>query len=239
MKLPSLREMLEAGVHYGHTRGHSQPGSRSFIFTLRDNVYVIDLEKTTKKLQEAIEFLNNLAEEDKIILFVGTKKQSKELLEKIAKFFNMPYITNRWTGGMLTNFETLLLNLKRLEELDKYIESEDFEKLTKKQKNRFKENSQRLHQILDGVKGLKRLPDAIFIVDPAKENIALQEANKLNIPVIALCDTNSDPSKIDYPIFANDDSQKSLSLILNAILNNLTSKVKKTSEKKNAKSRAN
>ncbi len=229
MPMPSLTELLEAGAHYGHKKERSYPRAKKFTYTIRDSIYVIDLEKTIAHLKLALDWLQQATHSGKIILFVGTKRQAKEAVKKTAQNLKMPYIVAHWLGGTLTNFETINKSLKKLSELDELIKSEDFAKYTKKERKRIEEKRIKLNALFEGLKNLSKLPDILFVVDTAKENVAVLEARRMNIPIVGICDTNANPDLIDYPIPANDDSEKSIKLILGKIEEGL--KVKKTEEK--------
>lgn len=215
--MPTLVELLEAGVQFGHKKHKSHPKAKEYIFTLREGVYVIDLEKTVEYLERALDFLKHEINLGKTILFVGTKRQAKEKTKELAESLGMPYVTHRWLGGTLTNFETLNRSLKTLEKLTEQIKSSDFESLTKKEKKVIKDKLAKLELMFGGVKDMKKLPDILFIVDGKGEEIAVKEAKAMGIPCVAICDTDIDPSKIDYPIPANDDAPKSLNLILDIV----------------------
>lgn len=215
--MPTLTDLLEAGAHFGHKKEKSFPRAKQFTYTIRDNIYVINLEKTLEQLKKAIEYLQKEINSGKTILFVGTKPQAKQVVKKIATNLNMPYMVERWPGGMLTNFETIRRSLKTLTDLEEQIKSEDFLLFTKKERKRIEEKQAKLNLIFEGIKDLKKLPDVLFIVDTVRENIAVREAKTLNIPLVGICDTNANPDLIDIPIPANDDSENSIKLILGKI----------------------
>ena len=232
MKVPSLSEMLEAGVYFGHKKERSHPRAKSFIYTLRNGVYVINLEMTQELLAEALKFLEKTASEGKTILFVGTKPQAKELIKKTAEELQMPYVTFRWLGGTLTNFETIKKNIDSLKKLEEEVSSEEFKKLTKKEKALKQEKLDKMHKVLDGISSLKKLPDALFIIDTNHERIAVSEARKKEIPTVGICDTNSNPDIIDYPIPSNDDAVSAIEMILKLVADAIKSGlVKKKPEK--------
>lgn len=211
--MPTLTELLEAGAHFGHKKERSYPKAKKFTYTIRDNVYVIDLEQTVKRLDEAINYLKAQIENGKIILFVGTKRQAKIYVKKLAQNLNMPYVVERWLGGMLTNFETVYKSLKKLEKLEELMKSEDFNKYTKKERRVIEEKQIKLSAIFEGLRNFNKLPDGLFVVDSANEKVAVLEARKINIPIVGICDTNANPDLINYPIPANDDSEKTIKLI--------------------------
>lgn len=215
--MPTLVELLDAGAHFGHKKEKSFPRAKQFTYVIRDNIYVIDLEKTLEQLKKAIEFLKKSCDLGKTILFVATKPQAKKATKKLALDLHMPYMVERWPGGMLTNFETVRRSLKMLSDLEEKISSPDFEHFTKKERKRIEEKKLKLESVFSGIKDMKTLPDILFIVDTAKENVAVREAQKTAIPIVGICDTNANPDLIDIPIPANDDSQKTIELILTKI----------------------
>jgi len=215
--MPTLIELLDAGAHFGHKKERSHPKAKDFIFTLREGIHVIDLDKTREGLEKALEFLKKQIIFGKTILFVGTKKQAQSLTQKVAEAANMPYINQRWLGGTLTNFATIRKNITQLESLEAKTKSPDFEVLTKKEKKVITDKIERLSKIFGGVRNMKNLPDAIFVIDAAKEKLALEEGNRMEIPIVAICDTDANPDKITYPIPANDDAPKTLSLLMSLV----------------------
>lgn len=224
MSMPSLRELLEVGAHIGHLRGKSHPGANSFVFTIKDGLMVIDLEKTSAKLSEAIEVLKKWREEGKIILFVGTKPQAKAIVAAVASLLGYPYITERWLGGLLTNFETVKKSLTVLEDLEKKVNDPNFVDLPKREQRRIAERHQKMLGTLEGIANLTKLPDALFVVDAAGESIAVSEANRLGIPVVAILDTRADPSKVAHAIPLNDDSKRAVELVMGVIRDELMGK---------------
>lgn len=213
----TLTDLLEAGAHFGHKKERSYPKAKEFTYTIRDNVYVIDLEKTIEGITKTNEYLQRILKEGKTVLFVGTKRQAKTAVEGLAKSLRMPYVVNKWLGGMLTNFETITRSLKKMIELESLTKSPEFEKYTKKERRQIEEKLVKLQSTFGGLGDLKKVPDALFIVDAKKELVALTEARKMNIPVIAICDTDSNPDLIDIAIPANDDSEKTIKIILESI----------------------
>lgn len=209
----TVKQLLEAGVHFGHHTNRWNPKMARFIFTDRNKVYIIDLEKTLVHLKAAGEFLGGVAEKGGTILFVGTKRQAQQAIFDIAQRTEMPYVHQRWLGGMLTNFETVRKSVARLEQIEKMEAEGTYQFLTKKEVMALKTQREKLLKVLIGVRHLKRLPDVVFVVDPKQEEIAVREARKLNIPVVAIIDTNCDPDVIDYPIPGNDDAIRSVKLI--------------------------
>ncbi len=213
MSVISMKQLLEAGVHFGHQTRRWNPKMKKFIFTERSGIYIIDLQKTVKKLEEAYFFLRDVAAEDKSVLFVGTKKQAQESIESEAKRCGQYYVSNRWLGGMLTNFKTIRSRVAKLNEIDKLEETGDINLLPKKEIINLMAEKEKLEKNLGGIRDMTSLPGAIFIVDPRKERIAVSEAKTLGIPIIAIVDTHCDPDEIDYPIPGNDDAIRAVKLI--------------------------
>lgn len=214
MAVVSMKQLLEAGVHFGHQTRRWNPKMAKYIFTERNGIYIIDLQKTVKKVDEAYDFLRDVAAEGKTVLFVGTKKQAQMTIKEEAERCNMFYVNERWLGGMMTNFKTIQLRVKRLLELERMEEEGDFALLPKKEVIGLRREMSRLEKYLNGIKNMKGLPGAIVIVDPKKERIAVAEARKLNIPIVATVDTNCDPDEVDYPIPANDDAIRAVKLLV-------------------------
>ncbi len=233
----ALQELLEAGVHFGHQTKRWNPKMKPFIFTSRNGIYIIDLQKTVNSLEKACQKIKELMENGKDILFVGTKKQAKEVIKEEALRCGMPYVTERWLGGMMTNFQTIRRNIKRLKDLERMKEDGTFDKLTKKEASGLQREIEKLENVLGGIKNVVKLPGAIFVVDSKKEKIAVAEANKLKIPVIAIIDTNSDPDVIDYPIAGNDDAVKSIKIITHEIINAVLESQHKLLEEKEEESK--
>lgn len=214
MSVTSLQELLEAGVHFGHQTRRWNPKMKRFIFAKRNNIYIIDLKKTQNMLDEAFSYVAKAAGSGGSVLFVGTKRQCQEIIKAEADRCGMFHVTERWMGGMLTNFRTIQQNITRLKMLEEMEQSEDgYGNRTKKEILMIKRECEKLNRLLSGIKGMSTLPAAVFIIDTKKERIAVAEANKLNIPVIALVDTNCDPDLIKWPIPANDDASRSIHLI--------------------------
>ena len=208
-----MKQLLEAGVHFGHQTRRWNPKMAKYIFTERNGIYIIDLQKTVKKVEEAYNFMRDVAMSGEKILFVGTKKQAQEAMQEEAQRANMFYVNERWLGGMLTNFQTIQKRIDRLRVLEKMEADGTFEVLPKKEVLSLKHEMSRLDKFLGGIKDMKGLPGALFVVDPRKERIAILEARKLGIPVVAIIDTNCDPDEIDYPIPGNDDAIRAVKLI--------------------------
>ena len=213
----TMKQLLEAGVHFGHQTRRWNPKMKPYIFTERNNIYIIDLQKTVELTEKAYRFVKEIAQEGKTLLFVGTKKQAQEAIQQEALRCGMFYVNQRWLGGMLTNFSTIRRSIKRLATIDKMESDGTFDKLTKKERLLLSRERDRLRLVFGGIEDMTRLPGALFVVDIKKEDIAVQEAHILGIPVIAIVDTNSDPSQVDYPIPANDDSNKTIELIATVI----------------------
>jgi small subunit ribosomal protein S2 len=213
MPVATRRELLEAGVHFGHQTRRWNPKMRRYIFGERSGIYIIDLEKTLSGLQRAYEFLMDIGRRSGVVLFVGTKKQAQETILEQAGRVNMPHVTTRWLGGMLTNFQTMHTRLKRLKELREMERSGAFEFLPKKEVLKLRHEKEKLDRNLSGLQDMERLPDTIFVIDTKREHIAVKEARKLGIPVIAIVDTNCDPDEVDYVIPGNDDAIRACALI--------------------------
>ncbi len=212
-----MKQLLEAGVHFGHQTRRWNPKMAQYIYTERNGIYIIDLQKTVKKLNEAYAFARDIAAEGKDILFVGTKKQAQDSIKEEAERCSMPYVNARWLGGMLTNFTTIRRRIARLSQLRKMEEDGTFDLLPKKEVIKLRLEIEKLEKFLGGIKDMNRLPGALFIVDPRKERIAVQEAKKLGIPIIAIVDTNCDPDEIDAVIPGNDDAIRAVKLISSTI----------------------
>ncbi len=212
-----MKELLEAGVHFGHQTKRWNPKMKPYIFDERNNIYVIDLQKTVKKFKEADDFLSDVISNNGTILFVGTKKQARDSIREEALRCDMYYVNQRWLGGTLTNFATIQKSTKKLRRIEQMQEEGEFSLLPKKEALKMERGRQRLEKFLGGIKHMKSLPDAVFIVDPKKEKIAVHEAKKLSIPVIAIVDTNCDPDPIDFVIPGNDDAIRAIKLFTSRI----------------------
>jgi small subunit ribosomal protein S2 len=213
MSRVSLETLLAAGSHFGHLTRRWNPKMKEFIFMEKNGIHILDLKKTQDKIDKACDAVKKIVEEGEDVLFVGTKKQSKEIIRTEAQRCNMFYITDRWLGGTLTNFGTIRKSVKHMKNLDKMGSDGTYDKITKKEILHIEREKGKMKKVLDGIEEMKKLPGAVFIVDTKKEQIAVNEARKLNIPIIAIVDTNSDPTIIDYPIPANDDAARSISII--------------------------
>ena len=217
MPVVSMKQLLEAGVHFGHQTRRWNPKMAQYIFTERNGIYIIDLQKTVKKLEEAYLFVRDAAADGSDVLFVGTKKQAQDSVKEEAIRCGMPYVNARWLGGMLTNFNTIKRRIKRLEQLKKMEADGTFDLLPKKEVIKLKLEIETLEKFMGGIVNMKKQPAAMFIVDPRKERIAVQEAHKLGIPIVAIVDTNCDPDEIDYVIPGNDDAIRAVRLIAGAM----------------------
>ena len=217
MAVIGMKQLLEAGVHFGHQTRRWNPKMASYIFTQRNGIYILDLQKTVKKMDEAYNFIRNTVFEGQDILFVGTKKQAQESIETEAKRCAMHYVNQRWLGGMLTNYKTIRKRIERLHLLDSMESNGTFEVLPKKEVIKLKLEKEKLEKNLSGIKSMNKLPGAIFIIDPKKERIGILEARKLKIPIVAIVDTNCDPDEVDYIIPGNDDAIRAIKLITSKI----------------------
>lgn len=219
MAVVAMKQLLEAGVHFGHQTRRWDPKMAEYIFQARNGIHIIDLQKTSKKIDEAYAFLKEQVEEGKTVLFVGTKKQAQECVKEAAEKSGMYYIDQRWLGGMLTNFETIRARVQRLKDLEKMQEDGTFDVLPKKEVILLKKEMEKLEKNLGGIKEMEEIPGVIFLVDPKKEHIAVLEAKKLGIPVIGLVDTNCNPEEVDYAIPGNDDAIRAVKLITDVMAN--------------------
>lgn len=217
MSVISMKRLLEAGVHFGHQTRRWNPKMKKFIFTERNGIYIIDLQKTVKKMDEAYNYVRDIAADGGQVLFVGTKKQAQEAIETEAKRCGQPFVSQRWLGGMLTNFKTIKSRIGRLRELEAMEEDGTFDLLPKKEVSKLKHEQEKLEKFLGGIKDMEKIPAAIFVIDPKKEKIAVNEAHILNIPVISVVDTNCDPDEVDLPIPGNDDAIRAVKLLTGKI----------------------
>ena len=219
MAVVAMKQLLEAGVHFGHQTRRWDPKMAEYIFQARNGIHIIDLQKTSKKIDEAYAFLKEQVEEGKTVLFVGTKKQAQECVKDAAEKSGMYYVDQRWLGGLLTNFDTIRTRVQRLKDLEKMQEDGTFEVLPKKEVILLKKEMEKLERNLGGIKDMEEIPGVIFLVDPKKEHIAVLEAKKLGIPVIGLVDTNCNPEEVDYAIPGNDDAIRAVKLITDVMAN--------------------
>ncbi len=215
----SMKQLLEAGVHFGHQTRRWNPKMAEYIFTERNGIYIIDLQKTVKKLEEAYMFVRDVAAEGGTVLFVGTKKQAQDSIKEEAERIGMYFVNARWLGGMMTNFKTIRKRVQRLQQLRTMAEDGTFDALTKKEVAKFRGEIEKLEKFLGGIEGMDKLPSVLFVVDPKKEKIAVAEARTLGIPVVAIVDTNCDPDEVDYVIPGNDDAIRAVKLIAETIAN--------------------
>jgi small subunit ribosomal protein S2 len=219
MAVVAMKQLLEAGVHFGHQTKRWDPKMAEYIYQARNGIHIIDLQKTSKKIDEAYNFIKEVAEDGKDILFVGTKKQAQECVKEAAIKSNMFYVDQRWLGGMLTNFKTIRKRIERLNKLEEMEQDGTFEVLPKKEVAALKNEMEKLEKNLGGIKDMTRMPGAMFVVDPKNERIAVLEAKKLNIPIVGLVDTNCNPEDVDYPIPGNDDAIRAVKLITDVMAN--------------------
>ena len=219
MTIVSMNYLLEAGVHFGHQRRRWNPKMKEYIYTTRDDIYIIDLQKTVKKLEEAYEAMKEIAQNGGTVLFVGTKKQAQEAAEESATRTNMYFVNERWLGGTLTNFKTIRSRIRRMEEIEKMEQEGIFEMLPKKEVIKIKKEYDKLNKNLRGIRDMKKMPQALVIVDPRKEEIAIKEAHILGIPVFGIVDTNCDPDMVDYVIPGNDDAVRAVKLLIGVLTN--------------------
>ncbi|MFY0600042.1 MAG: 30S ribosomal protein S2 [Cyclobacteriaceae bacterium] len=217
MQKIEYKDLLDAGVHFGHLTRKWNPQMAPYIFMEKNGIHIIDLNKTISELETAASALQAVVKSGRKVMFVATKKQAKETVENVAKSLNMPYVTERWLGGMLTNFATIRKSLKKMAGMEKLMKDEAFLNLAKRERLMITREKEKLERVLGGIADLNRLPAALFVIDIKREHIAISEAQKLNIPVFALVDTNSDPTQVDYPIPGNDDAFKAINLITNYI----------------------
>ncbi|KPU28188.1 30S ribosomal protein S2 [Caloranaerobacter sp. TR13] len=219
MAVITMKQLLEAGVHFGHQTRRWNPKMAEYIFTERNGIYIIDLQKTVGKIEEAYKFIKEIVENGGQVLFVGTKKQAQESIKQEASRCGMHYVNQRWLGGMLTNYKTIKKRVDRLHELKRMEEEGTFDVLPKKEVIKLRHEAERLEKFLGGIKNMKGLPDVLFVVDPRKEKIAVKEARTLGIPVVAIVDTNCDPDEVDYVIPGNDDAIRAVKLLTQTIAN--------------------
>ena len=217
MSVISMKQLLEAGVHFGHQTRRWNPKMKKYIFTERNGIYIIDLQKTVKMVEQAYFFVRDAVMEGKTVLFVGTKKQAQESVEQEAQRCGMFYVSHRWLGGTLTNFKTIRSRIRRMERIEKMEESGEFNLLPKKEVIKLRHEYEKLQKNLGGIRNMKELPGVVFVVDPRKEHIAVAEARALNIPIVGIVDTNCDPDEIDYVIPGNDDAIRAVKLLASKI----------------------
>ena len=226
------KALIEARVHIGHLLAKWHPKASPFIFGKINGFHIIDINKSITHLQEATQEIARIVKEGRKILFVGTKKAAKSITKSECEKVNQPYITERWPGGILTNFSTIRKSIKKIHSVEKYTKTQQYKNLTKKERLMINRDNEKLKHILNGVRDMNRIPGAIFIIDPKREHIAVSEAKKMNIPIFALIDTNTDPDTADYPIPANDDAEKAISLILKYITTNIAKALEEQKQQK-------
>lgn len=217
MSSVGMRDMLEAGVHFGHQVHRWNPKMRPYLWGQKNGIHIINLQKTVGCFRAAIDYMTSIAKEGQKILYVGTKRQAQEIIEQEASRARQPFVVNRWLGGMLTNFQTIRTSIERIDEIDKLLELGNVEKLVKKEVNMLEREREKLLRNLGGIRDMKKLPAALFVIDTVKEHLAIEEARKLGLKVIALVDSNSDPALVDFPIPSNDDAIRALTLFTRAL----------------------
>ena len=237
MAIPTIQDLLKAGVHFGHQTRRWNPKMKKFIFAERNGIYIIDLQKTLKHIEEAYNTVRTAVENGDSVLFVGTKKQARPVIIEEAERCGMFYVVERWLGGMLTNFQTIQTSVKRLEDLERMKEQGIMDALTKKEAAGLEKDREKMQRVLGGIRDMKKLPGIVFVVDARKERIAVAEARALEIPVVSILDTNCDPDIIDYPVPGNDDALRSISLITKAIADAAEDGLKRSNREPMAKSR--
>ncbi len=219
MSKPTYKEMLDAGVHFGHMKRKWNPKMAQYIFAEKKGIHIIDVNKTLVELEKSAKAMKELAKANKKIIFVATKKQARDVVKRAAESVNMPFVTHRWLGGMMTNFTTIRKSIKKMEKIDSMLKDKTLTSITKKERLTLSREKEKLSRVLGGIEKLNRLPSAMFIVDIGQEHLAVDEAHKLNIRTFAMVDTNVNPNMVDFPIPANDDSTKSIELITNYLIN--------------------
>ena len=219
MSKPTYKEMLDAGVHFGHMKRKWNPKMAQYIFAEKKGIHIIDVNKTLVELEKSAKAMQELAKANKKIIFVATKKQARDVVKRAAESVNMPFVTHRWLGGMMTNFTTIRKSIKKMEKIDSMLKDKTLTSITKKERLTLSREKEKLSRVLGGIEKLNRLPSAMFIVDIGQEHLAVDEAHKLNIRTFAMVDTNVNPNMVDFPIPANDDSTKSIELITNYLIN--------------------
>jgi small subunit ribosomal protein S2 len=219
MSKPTYKEMLDAGVHFGHMKRKWNPKMAQYIFAEKKGIHIIDVNKTLVELEKSAKAMKELAKANKKIIFVATKKQARDVVKRAAESVNMPFVTHRWLGGMMTNFTTIRKSIKKMEKIDSMLKDKTLTSITKKERLTLSREKEKLNRVLGGIEKLNRLPSAMFIVDIGQEHLAVDEAHKLNIRTFAMVDTNVNPNMVDFPIPSNDDSTKSIELITNYLIN--------------------
>jgi len=234
-KIPSLDEMLKAGVHFGHVVSKWHPKAESYIYTIKNNVHIINLEKTQEALESSLKKIDEVIKSGKTVLFVGTRKQSRDLVKKYAEICSMPYVNLRWIGGMFTNFKTVLNSIKKLNKLEEEKETSNFSKYTKKESIVLTREISKMNKLIGGIKEMKELPGAVFMISVKNQKTSVLESKLRDIPIIGVCDTNTNPTPIDYPIPANDEATSSIELMLDVVSKQINESKKELKEKKDSK----
>lgn len=223
---PSVKDLFKAGAHVGHMRSKTDARTHKFVYSFKNRIAVIDLDQTKRQIDNAVEYLISSAKSGSLILFSGTKMQAKDKVKEVAVKLKMPYVNHRWPGGLITNFQVVSKSIKKMVKTETGLAENKFEHLTKNERLHIEKNLAKSRMIFDGLRDLERIPDVLFVVDAKEEDIAILEARAKGIPIVALCDTNSNPSEIDYPIIINDDSQKSIAMVLDLIANEVAKNYK-------------
>jgi len=234
-KIPSLDEMLKAGVHFGHVVSKWHPKAESYIYTIKNNVHIINLEKTQEALESSLKKIDEVIKSGKTVLFVGTRKQSRDLVKKYAEICSMPYVNLRWIGGMFTNFKTVLNSIKKLNKLEEEKETSNFSKYTKKESIVLTREISKMNKLIGGIKEMKELPGAVFMISVKNQKTSVLESKLRDIPIIGVCDTNTNPTPMDYPIPANDEATSSIELMLDVVSKQINESKKELKEKKDSK----
>jgi len=224
--LPSVKELFKAGAHVGHVRSKTDARTHKFVYSFKNKIAVIDLDQTKKQIETVLEYLNGKAKDGALILFSGTKMQAKDKIKETATKLKMPYVNHRWPGGLITNFSVVSKSIKKMVKTEEDLAGDKYDHLTKNERLQIEKNLAKSRRIFDGLRDLQRIPDVLFVVDAKEEDIAILEARVKGIPIVALCDTNSNPTKIEYPIMINDDSKKSIDMILDLISEEVTKNFK-------------
>lgn len=235
MKEISINDLLKAGAHFGHQTAKWNPKMKPYIYSSKKNLHIIDIRKTGERLKQALDFISETVKKGGKILFVGTKKQAKEPVKKAAESCKMPYVVERWLGGTLTNFKIIKKQIDKLIELENKEKSEEFDKYTKKEKMVFRKEMERLKRNVGGLRGLEKIPECIFIIDLMDNKLVVKEAKSVNVPIVALVDTNGDPELVEYPIPSNDDAIKVIQLMVNAVAETVNEGVSQAEDKKKNK----
>lgn len=224
--IPTVKDLFNAGAHFGHLRSRTDARAHDFVYTFKDRVAVINLDETVKQIERAVDFLNSQAKKGALILLSGTKIQAKDKIKEVADRLKMPYINERWPGGLITNFEVVSKSIKKMINIEKELAESKYDHLTKNEKLKIEKKLDKSKMIFDGLRTLERIPDILLVVDAKEEEIAILEAKAKGIPVVAICDTNANPKAVDYPIVANDDSRKTIAMVLDILADNFSKNYK-------------